>query len=177
MSFSHLVLSNFRWPLYLALVIHMILSASLAAASVRIALVPLDALAQNHADLALASLSSEDGFEFLERVEIDRIRQEVLLGALRDWVPDPHLMQNTELFVILKNQDLLAFDAVTGVRLADVRAVTPDDVSQAVRAAVSKRQSLVANRLRKLSFLPLIPAHLSDAQEQVARQLLTELLR
>jgi len=155
----------------------MILSASLAAASVRIALVPLDALAQNHADLALASLSSEDGFEFLERVEIDRIRQEVLLGALRDWVPDPHLMQNTELFVILKNQDLLAFDAVTGVRLADVRAVTPDDVSQAVRAAVSKRQSLVANRLRKLSFLPLIPAHLSDAQEQVARQLLTELLR
>ena len=42
-------------PLYLALVILMCFSASLAAAPVRIALVPLDALAQNHADLVLAS--------------------------------------------------------------------------------------------------------------------------
>ncbi|NLF61238.1 MAG: hypothetical protein GX574_08795 [Lentisphaerae bacterium] len=164
-------------PLYLALVILMCFSASLAAAPVRIALVPLDALAQNHADLVLASLSAEDDFEFLERTEIDLIRQEVRLEALRDWTPDPQLMQNSELFVILKNKEMLAFDAVTGVRLVDVPAATPEAASQAVRAAVSKRQNLAASRLRKLSFLPLIPAHLNDAQEQNARRLFAELLR
>ncbi|NLE54116.1 MAG: hypothetical protein GX617_04185 [Lentisphaerae bacterium] len=162
---------------HLVLVILLCISVSLAAAAVRIALVPFDELAQNHADLALASLSTDDGFEFLEREKIDLIRKEVLLGALSDWVPDPRLMQNTELFVILKSKELLAFDAVTGVRLIDTQADTAEAVSQAVRAAVSKRQSLAAKRLRKLSCLPLIPVHLNDSQEKTARQLLKELLR
>lgn len=162
---------------HLILVILICFSVSLAAASVRIALVPLDELSQNHADLALASLSTEDGFDFLEREKINLIRREVRLIALDDWAPDPHLMQNTELFVILKKKELLAFDAVTGVRLVDTQADTPEAISQAVRIAASKRQNLAAKRLRKLSFLPLIPVHLNDIQEQRARLLFAELLR
>ena len=156
---------------HLVLVILLCISVSLAAAAVRIALVPFDEPAQNHADLALASLSAEDDLEFLEREKIDLIRKEVQLGLLRDWVPDPCLMQNTELFIILKSKELLAFDAVTGVRLVDILADTPAAVSQAIRAAVSKRQNLTDNLLRKFSFLPLIPAHLNDSQEQTARQI------
>ena len=94
---------------------------SLLAEPVRVALLPMDAAAQNSTDLALAQLSGDADIAFLERTEIDQIKKELRLSSLSDFVPDPQLMQNADVFAVMLKQDFIAFDARTGVRLVDLR--------------------------------------------------------
>ena len=149
----------------------------LLAEPVRVALMPMDATAQNLADLALAELSGDADIAFLERAEIDQIKRELRLSALSDFVPDPQLMQNAHVFAVMLKQDFVAFDARTGVRLVDLPTISAEAVGGALRDAIAKRQSLTASKLRKLSCMPLVPANLSEKQEALARRLETTLLR
>lgn len=150
---------------------------ALATPPLRVALLALDRNAQNLTDLALAELSAEKQIIFLERSEIAAIRKELQLAAAADFVPDPRLMQNAQVFAILQKSDFIAFDARTGVRLLDQRAEDLAQLSAAIRAAVHKQQSFTTGEVRKLSFLPLLPANLSENQEKLARQVETILLR
>ncbi len=149
----------------------------LLAEPVRVALMPMDATAQNLADLALTELSGDADIAFLERAEIDQIKKELRLSALSDFVPDPQLMQNAHVFAVMLKQGFVAFDARTGVRLVDLPAINAEAVGGALRDAIAKRQSLTASKLRKLSCMPLVPANLSEKQEALARRLETTLLR
>ena len=149
----------------------------LLAEPVRVALMPMDATAQNLADLALAELSGDADIAFLERAEIDQIKKELRLSALSDFVPDPQLMQNAHVFAVMLKQDFVAFDARTGVRLVDLPDISAEAVGGALRDAIAKRQALTASKLRKLSCMPLVPANLSEKQEALARRLETTLLR
>ncbi|NMA21544.1 MAG: hypothetical protein GX927_13300, partial [Lentisphaerae bacterium] len=149
----------------------------LLAEPVCVALLPMDATAQNSADLALAELSGDADITFLERTEIDQIKKELRLSALSDFVPDPQLMQNADVFAVMLKQDFIAFDARTGVRLVDLPTISAEAVGDALRDAIAKRQSLTASKLRKLSCMPLVPANLSEKQEDLARRLETTLLR
>ena len=101
-----------------AIILCCLLSLS-AMAELRLALIPLDEASRKMADLALAELSNDDDLAFLERAEIAAIEKEIKLSALSDFVPDPLLMQNTQLFILLKHSQLIAFDSTTGVRLED----------------------------------------------------------
>lgn len=149
----------------------------LLAEPVRVALLPMDTTAQNLADLALAELSGDANIAFLERSEIEQIKKELRLSALSDFVPDPRLMQNAQVFAVMLKQDFVAFDARTGVRLVDLPNISAETVGGALRDAIVKRQSLAASQLRKLSCMPLVPANLSENQEALARRLETTLLR
>ena len=124
---------------------------ALATPPLRVALLALDRNAQNLTDLALAELSAEKQIIFLERSEIAAIRKELQLAAAADFVPDPRLMQNAQVFAILQKSDFIAFDARTGVRLLDQRAEDLAQLSAAIRAAVHKQQSFTTGEVR-LSF-------------------------
>ncbi len=149
----------------------------LLAEPVRVALIPMDATAQNMADLTLAELSGDTDIAFLERAEIDKIKKEFRLSALSDFVPDPKLMQNTQVFAVMLKQDFVAFDARTGVRLIDLPNISAEAAGNALRDAIIKRNSLTTGKLRKLSCMPLVPANLSEKQKTLARRLETTLLR
>lgn len=149
----------------------------LLAEPVRVALIPMDATAQNMADLALAELSGDAGITFLERAEIDKIQKELQLTTLADFIPDPQLMQNTQVFAVMLKHDFIAFDARTGVRLVDLPNISAEAVGGALRDAIAKRNSLTTGKLRKLSCMPLVPANLSKDQEDLARRLEATLLR
>lgn len=150
---------------------------ALTAPPVKVALLALDRNAQNLTDLALAELSAEEHITFLERSEIAAIRKELQLATAADFVPDPRLMQNAQVFAILHKSDFVAFEARTGARLLDQPAADLAQLCTAIRAAGHKQQSFTAGEMRKLSFLPLLPANLSDRQEELARQVETILLR
>lgn len=150
----------------------------LLAEPVRVALIPMDATTQNMADLALVELSGDAGITFLERAEIDKIKKELqLTTALADFIPDPKLMQNTQVFAVMLKHDFIAFDARTGVRLVDLPNISAKAVGGALRDAIAKRNSLTTGKLRKLSCMPLVPANLSKEQEDLARRLEATLLR
>ena len=140
-------------------------------AELRLALIPLDKSSRSMADLALVELSKDDELVFLERDEIAAIEREFKLSALSDFVPDPHLMQNTQLFILLKQNQLIAFDSTTGVRLEDRKIPSQQELINAIRDAVAKQRSFSGDTLYKLSAMPLVPIHLSDNQTKFARQL------
>ena len=90
-------------------------------------------------DLALAELSQDDELVFLERAEIAAIEKEINLSSvLSDFVPRPSLMENTQLFILLKQSQLIGFDSTTGVRLKDCPIAKQQDLVNAVRDAVAK---------------------------------------
>ena len=153
-----------------AVILCCLLSLS-AIAELRLALIPLDKLSQSMADLALAELSKDDELVFLERDEIAAIQKEIRLSALSDFMPDPQLMQNTQLFILLKQNQLIAFDSTTGVRLKDCPIPSQQELINAIRDAVAKQRSFIGDTLYKLSAMPLVPIHLSDNQTKFARQL------
>ncbi len=140
-------------------------------AELRLALIPLDTASKSMADLALAELPNDDDLAFLERAEIAAIEKEIKLSALSDFVPDPLLMQNTQLFILLKHSQLIAFDSTTGVRLEDQKISSQQELLNAIRDAVAKQRSFGGDTLYKLSAMPLVPIHLSDNQTKFARQL------
>ena len=153
-----------------AIILCCLLSLS-AMAELRLALIPLDEASRKMADLALAELSNDDDLAFLERAEIAAIEKEIKLSALSDFVPDPLLMQNTQLFILLKQNQLIAFDSTTGVRLEDQKISSQQELLNAIRDAVAKQRSFGGDTLYKLSAMPLVPIHLSDNQTKFARQL------
>ena len=153
-----------------AIILCCLLSLS-AMAELRLALIPLDEASRKMADLALAELSNDDDLAFLERAEIAAIEKEIKLSALSDFVPDPLLMQNTQLFILLKHSQLIAFDSTTGVRLEDQKISSQQELLNAIRDAVAKQRSFGGDTLYKLSAMPLVPIHLSDNQTKFARQL------
>ena len=148
-----------------------------ASAELRVALVPLDETGRNHADLALADLADEPDVAFLERSEIDKIRDEIQLSALSDYIPEPEIMQNTQLFILLKNKQMIAFDSRTGVRLWDCEWRDLPELTVAVKAAISKQRGFSADSLKKVSAMPLVPAHLDETQEKMARRAETLMLQ
>ena len=153
-----------------AVILCCLLSLS-AMAELRIALIPLDQASKSMADLALAELSNDDGLAFLERAEIAAIEKEInLLSVLSDYVPKPYLMENTQLFILLKQNQLIGFDSTTGVRLKDCPIGSQQDLVNAVRDAVAKQRNFSGDALYKLSAMPLVPIHLSETQEKLARK-------
>ncbi len=153
-----------------AVILCCLLSLS-AMAELRLALIPLDQASKSMADLALAELSNDDGLAFLERTEIAAIEKEINLSSiLSDFVPRPSLMENTQLFILLKQSQLIGFDSTTGVRLKDCPIATQQDLVNAVRDAVAKQRNFSGDVLYKLSAMPLVPIHLSEAQKKLARK-------
>ncbi|MDD4097775.1 MAG: hypothetical protein PHC30_03300, partial [Lentisphaeria bacterium] len=140
---------------------------------VRIALCPLDTASRNLADLALAELSADLDVICLERTEIDRLLAETRLAEHHDgdFQPDPRVMQNTELFIVLQGGELQAFDAATGVRLANRALGTAPEACRAIRQALAKRERFANQQLRKLSLMPMTPVNLTPEQEGAARKL------
>ena len=153
-----------------------LLSLSLRA-ELRLALIGLDEPGKAHAARALAELSQEQGLAFLEREELAKIEDELRLAPLSDFTPDPRLMQNTQLFLLMKQDQLIAFDSATGVRLKDCRLRGPGEAVPAIRAAVAKQRGFAAGTSRRLSAMPLVPVNLSESQEKLAREAETRLLR
>ena len=141
-----------------------------ASAGLRVALIPLDDSSRNDADLALAELSSETEVVFLERAEIDKIRQEIKLSVLSDFIPEPRLLENTQLFILLKDRQIIAFDSRTGVRLVDCDFEGVAELASAIKTIVRKQRGFSSDSLRKISVMPLVPAHLDERQEKLARQ-------
>lgn len=155
------------------LILYLLLWASQLAGQVRIALCPLDSASRNLADLALVELSADQDVVCLERAEIDRLLAEsrLLEQTDGDFQPDPRVMQNAELFIVLQNGELQAFDAVTGVRLANHELDTAPEACRAIREALAKREHFANNQLRKLSLMPMTPVNLTPEQEDKARKL------
>lgn len=148
-----------------------------AMAELRIALIPLDSASRNLSDIVLAELSSEPDVAFLERAEIEKIQKELTLSALSDFVPDPQLMQNTQLFALQKDGQLICFDGVTGVRLLDVLANDPAQAADAMRLAIGKQRSFSGEKLRKLSCMPMVSANLDGKQSERAAKVEELMLR
>ncbi len=144
-------------------------------AAVRVALIALDEAGRAQADLALAELSQDSGLVFLERAELAKIEKELRLSSIGDLTIDPHLLQNTQLFLIVQKDRLIAFDGATGVRLKDCD--TDKRLAAAIRAAVAKQRDFAAGASRRISAMPLVPVNLSEAQEKFARHAETRLLR
>ena len=153
-----------------AVIICCLLSLS-AIAELRLAFIPLDQASKSMADIALAELSNDDSLAFLERAEIAAIEKEINLSSvLSDYVPKPYLMENTQLFILLKQNQLIGFDSTTGVRLKDCPIATQQDLVNAVRDAVAKQRNFSGDALYKLSAMPLVPIHLSETQEKLSRK-------
>ncbi|MDD4537705.1 MAG: hypothetical protein PHT80_01715 [Lentisphaeria bacterium] len=155
------------------LLLYLLLWASQLAGQVRIALCPLDSASRSLADLALVELSAEQDIVCLERAEIDRLLAEsrLLEQTDGDFRPNPRVMQNAELLIVLHDGELQAFDAVTGVRLANHELDTAPEAGRAIRQALAKRERFANKRLRKLSLMPMTPVNLSPEQEGTARKL------
>jgi len=155
------------------LLLYLLLWASQLAGQVRIALCPLDSASRNLADLALVELSADQDVVCLERAEIDRLLAEcrLLEQTDGDFQPDPRVMQNAVLFIVLQDGELQAFDAVTGVRLANHELDTAPEACRAIRQALAKRERFANKQLRKLSLMPMTPVNLSPEQEGTARKL------
>lgn len=153
------------------------LLALTALAEVRLALIPLDEAGASQADLALAELSGDDDIVFLERSEIAKIKSEIRLMNLTDFVPDSQLMENTQLFILVMDSRLLAFDSRTGVRLLDCNCRELPELLAAVRTAVAKQRKFSVAGLKKISVMPMVPAHLEDKQEKLAREAEAALLQ
>ena len=148
-----------------------------AVAELRVALISLDDSSRNDADLALAELSSETDILFLERAEMEKIRREIRLSVLSDFIPEPRLLENTQLFILLKGRQIIAFDSRTGVRLVDCEFDGIAELTSAIKATVEKQRCFSSGTLRKISVMPLVPAHLDEMQEKFARQAETLMLQ
>ena len=150
-----------------------------ACAEQNLALFALDEEATPWVELALAELSNEPGITLLERTEMAKLQKELALAETGEDAIAllPGLMQNVELFAVVKNRSMQAFDGTTGVRLLDVSIASPADLTEAVRQAVQKQRGFKQEKLRKLSCLPMTAANLSAEQSKRALELEELLLR
>ena len=145
---------------------------SAACGGQRIGLFALDQESAPWTEVALAELSSEDGLAFLERERLDAVRKELSLAAVgEEFTLSPALLQNVELFIVVRRRGLTAFDGRTGVRLLDVPVASAEEVARAVRQASAKQSSFESEGLRKVSWLPMLPANLTAEQRERAARL------
>ncbi len=150
-----------------------------ACAEQNLALFALDEEAMPWVELALAELSDEPGIALLERTEMAKLQKELALAETGEDAIAllPGLMQNVELFAVVKNRSIQAFDGTTGVRLLDVPITSPDALTEAVRQAAQKQRSFKQETLHKLSCLPMTAANLSEEQSKRAYDFEELLLR
>ncbi|MDT8389682.1 MAG: hypothetical protein RRC34_04135 [Lentisphaeria bacterium] len=150
------------------------LSVGALAVPVRVALMPLDDPSAMTADMVLAELSGQGGIVFLERSEINKIRAELKLGeagfVADEFIPDQKLLENTDVFAVLKESNFIAFDAMTGVRLVDRPTEDSEAVGKAIQDAVHKRDLFNEGKTTKFAFLPLVVANLNKAQAETAKE-------
>ncbi len=164
--------------LVLLSIVFCILLACPLRAEVCLGLFPMDDASRERADIILAELSDVPGVTFLERAEMDRIQQELLLNAtLGDFTLSPSMMQNVGLFLLVGKDSLRAFDGRTGVRLLDEQTDAVKSQIQAVHKAIKKQQEFTEGKLKKISCMPLVPANLTQKQAKRAAELETALLR
>lgn len=150
----------------------------LAWAEQNLALFYLEESAAPMVDLAVAELSNEPQLVLLERSEMAKLQQELLLSATAgDETPLPALMQNVGLFVVVRQKSMQAFDGQTGVRLLDTSVESADTLCDAIRIAAKKQRDFKDDVLCRISCLPTIAANLSPKDSERAKTLDELLLR
>lgn len=153
----------------------------------RVALIPLDDEAKKLEHLVLAeNTAAALKLNFLERTEIEKLTKELKLSvsglADHNFSLNLQKLKNVELFAVLGKNNLIIFDATTGMRLIDCDLSNEfeqqsSDVILYIEQAIVKRNKIKDGKLLHLGFIPIVPINLTKNEEQIAGQLERLLMR